>query len=156
MIVHNKLCRWQSKSCSRFELHTFSIQIPLGFWIVGAVKVVNNYKRCFNGIDNPKPKWNLDGESVCFKTWAAFTSSPPTEFVMYDHSKPTMLSPRHLTDGTKSLGGGTYSSEVYCIIYVLALDVHTYAMLYVLALNIHTHCTSYVLALNQKKTKNST
>ena len=65
MIVHNKLCRWpRSESCSRLELHTFSIFIPLGFWIVGAVKVAFIIVYYFNGTDNPKPKWNLDGKSV--------------------------------------------------------------------------------------------
>ena len=60
MIVHNKLCRWRrSKSCSRFELHTFAIKIPVRFWIVGAVKVVNYYKCYFIGTGNPTPKWNL-------------------------------------------------------------------------------------------------
>ena len=42
----------------------------------------------FNGTDDPKTQWKLDGKSVSSKRDAAFTSSPPTEFVtgMYDHS----------------------------------------------------------------------
>ena len=40
----------------------------------------------FNGTENPKPSRN-QMEKVCSsKRETAFTSSPPTEFVIYDHS----------------------------------------------------------------------
>ena len=53
-------------------------------------------------------------EKVCStKRDAAFTSSPPTEFVIYDHSKTPCYSPQTFDRGNRSLGGGTYSSEVY-------------------------------------------
>ena len=37
---------------------------------------------------------------------AAFPSSPPTEFVMYDHSNPHVISHRHLTKGTGAQEAG--------------------------------------------------
>ena len=46
-------------------------------------------------------------EKVCgSKREAAFTSLPPTEFVMYDHSKTHRISNRHLTEGTGASEAG--------------------------------------------------
>ena len=46
-------------------------------------------------------------EKVCSsKGDAAFTSSPPTEFVMYDRSKTCVISHRHLTEGTRASEAG--------------------------------------------------
>ena len=45
MIVHkNSVGGVEVKAVSRFQLQPFSIWFPLGFWIVGAVKVVNYYE----------------------------------------------------------------------------------------------------------------
>ena len=52
-------------------------------------------------------------EKVCSsKRDAAFTSSPPTEFVMYDHLNPRVISHRRLTEEPEPWDG-TYSPEVY-------------------------------------------
>ena len=68
----------------------------------GAVKAAFLIIYYFNGTDNSKNPVEVRWKKVCgSKCVAALSSSPPTEFIMYDHSKK------------RSLGCGNYSSEVY-------------------------------------------
>jgi hypothetical protein len=64
LYINNSVGGEEVKAAHVFELNTLSIQIPHGFWIVGAVKVqfINVYY--LRHRDNPKPKWNLNGKSV--------------------------------------------------------------------------------------------
>ena len=54
----------------------------------GAVKAAFLIIYYFNGTDNSKNPVEVRWKKVCgSKRDAAFSSSPPTEFIMYDHSK---------------------------------------------------------------------
>ena len=73
--------------------------------IINATLTAPGHRQSKNPVET---RW----KKVCSsKRDTAFTSSPPTELVMYDHSKTPSYFP-DIWRGNRSLGGGTYSSEV--------------------------------------------